>query len=166
MNALFQTPARTALSVVFALSLATILGAWGFELIGGFQPCELCYTQRIPYYIVVPLAGLLLVLVLMGKAPAPLNRWAVLILGLVILAGGGIGAYHAGVEWGFWPGPTSCTGGGLSSGLPDLSKKVVMCDEVQLRILGLSFAGWNAVVSTFIFAVSVWGFAAHPRDTR
>ena len=79
-----------------------------------------------------------------------------------MLVGGALGAYHAGVEWGFWPGPTSCTGGaGITGGLPDLTQKVVQCDEVQLRIFGLSFAGWNAVVSWGCALVGVYGLTGH-----
>jgi disulfide bond formation protein DsbB len=62
------------------------------------------------------------------------------------------GAYHAGVEWKFWPGPTACTSsGGLDlSQLSDLNAvKVVPCDVVQWRdpILKLSLAGYNALIS-------------------
>ncbi len=136
--------------IIFATTLATIVGAWGFEIIGGYEPCPLCLTQRWSYYIAVPLAAILIALVLSGNINIPILRVGVGVLGLVILAGGILGGYHAGVEWGFWPGPSSCTsGGGLSGGLPDFSQKVVLCDEVQIRIFGLSFAGWNAVVSGF-----------------
>lgn len=157
--------AALAVLIIFVISLATIIGAWGFEIIGGFKPCPLCLTQRISYYIAVPLAGVLVVAVLAGKiGQMPLRAGAAL-LALILLAGGILGGYHAGVEWGWWPGPDSCTGGaGISGGLPDLSKKVVMCDEVQLRILGLSFAGWNAVVSGFCALVGLRGALTRNRD--
>jgi disulfide bond formation protein DsbB len=66
------------------------------------------------------------------------------------------GAYHAGVEWKFWPGPDTC-GGSLSGILPDLSKPVVACDAAAIRILGLSLAGWNAVISLAMAAVALVG---------
>ena len=158
MTKLLATRAGMALAIIFAVTLATIVGAWGFEIIGGYKPCPLCLTQRWSYYIAVPLALVLITLVLGGKISSGLLRAAVGILGLVILAGGVLGAYHAGVEWGFWPGPTSCTGGGsMSGGLPDLTQKVVQCDEVQIRIFGLSFAGWNAVISGFCAIVGFRG---------
>jgi disulfide bond formation protein DsbB len=62
--------------------------------------------------------------------------------------------YHAGVEWGFWPGPTACTGLGGDISFSDLSNlnaaRVVPCDQVQFRFLGLSLAGYNALVSVAI----------------
>ena len=151
-------PAR-AVAVIFLLTLVAIATAWGFELIGGYLPCPLCLTQRIAYYVTVPLTGLAMLTMLAGRAPLGLLRAVLVLAGLVMLAGGLLGAYHAGVEWGFWQGPTSCTGSGnLSAGLPDLSKaKVIMCDEVQIRVLGLSFAGWNAVVSMMCVALAIWG---------
>jgi len=161
MKTIFETRANTALAIIFAISLATITGAWGFEIIGGYMPCPLCLTQRWSYYIVVPIAAVFMVLMLAGKVSQPILRLIVGALALVMLVGGTLGAYHAGVEWGFWPGPTSCAGGaGITGGLPDLSQKIVQCDEVQLRIFGLSFAGWNAVISWGCALVGVYGLTA------
>ncbi len=165
MKKLLATQTGKALAVIFGYSLFSIVTAWGFELIGGFIPCELCLTQRIAYYIVVPLAAIMMAMVMAGKLRGNMLGWGVLLLGLVMLAGGTLGAYHAGIEWGFWQGPSSCTGAGsMSSGLPDLTKKIVMCDEVQIRIMGLSFAGWNALVSWFCALVALWGFVKRNRD--
>jgi len=66
------------------------------------------------------------------------------------------GIYHAGVEWKFWQGPTSCTGGGaFTSALPDLSKPEAMCDQPAIRILGISLAGYNALISGFVAWMSL-----------
>lgn len=164
MNNLLNNRAGTAVAIILATALATIIGAWGFEIIGGYAPCPLCLTQRWAYYIALPVAALLVLLAMSGKVGKPVLRAGAGLLGLVMLIGGVLGGYHAGVEWGFWSGPTSCTGGvGISGGLPDLSKKVVMCDEVQLRIFGLSFAGWNAVISGFCALIGFRGaFSQQP----
>ena len=145
---------RQAALLVFAVSLATIAGAWAFEVIGEYVPCALCLKQRWAYYAVVPLAGLLIVM-------PPLQRVGLIVCGLIMIAGAGLGVYHAGAEWGFWPGPQSCgSGAGLSGGLPDLSTaKVIRCDEAQWRMFGLSFAGWNVVVSLFVAAAAFCGVA-------
>jgi disulfide bond formation protein DsbB len=150
----YELTVHRAVLAVFAVSLATIAGAWGFEL-AGYPPCPLCHMQRWAYYTVIPLT--LVLFLVMNKTG--LVRAGLVVCGLVMLAGGALGAYHAGVEWGFWPGPQSCAGGaGLSGGLPDLDKaRVIRCDEAQLRILGLSFAGWNVVVSAFIAAIAFAG---------
>ena len=156
MEKLMSTRPGTAVLMIFVITLATIAGAWGFEIIGGYKPCPLCLTQRWSYYIAVPLAMILIAMVMSGKISTAMLRAGVGVLALVMLVGGVLGGYHAGVEWGFWPGPSSCTGGGgLSGGLPDLTQKVVQCDEVQIRIFGLSFAGWNAVISGFCALVGL-----------
>ncbi len=139
--------------------VAVILAALGFQHIGGFQPCELCYLQRYAHYAALPL--LFLALVLLG---AELRRPAAMVFflaALVLLAGAGVGVYQAGAEWQFWPGPQSCSGTQAVSSnagnlLKDLSQtRVVRCDVAQWRLFGLSFAGWNVLASLGLFAASV-----------
>lgn len=151
------TPLQAAW-LVFAITLATILGAWIFEY-AGYAPCELCLKQRFAYYAVVPLS--LLVALLGANNPAIL-RYGLGLLGLIMLGSMVFGIYHAGVEWKFWQGPTACTGmGTFAGGLPDLTKKAVMCDQPAIRIFGLSLAGWNAVIS----AATSWLALAKARES-
>ena len=138
---------RTAATAVFALALATIAAAWGFQA-AGYAPCELCLAQRIPYYTGVPFAAALALV--MPVLPPAISRTGLLLLALLFAGSCLFGIYHAGVEWGFWQGPTACTGSFTSSGdlLSDIAHtNVVRCDAVAIRIFGLSLAGWNAVVS-------------------
>lgn len=147
------TPQRAAL-LILLVAFATIAGAWIFEYYG-YLPCELCLKQRWAYYAGVPLA-LIVALVAPhnpGLAKAGLVLLAVLWLGSMVF-----GIYHSGVEWKWWPGPSTCTAqAGFSGGLPDLSKPAVMCDEPALRIFGLSLAGWNAVISLGLALVAFAG---------
>jgi len=148
LNAISQ---RQAVLIVFGVTLATILGAWGFEY-AGYLPCELCLKQRIAYYIAIPLS--LVIWLVAGKSPALLKQGLV-ILGLIMLASCIFGIYHSGVEWKFWAGPQTCTGGGFGGGLPDLTKHAAMCDQAAIRIFGLSLAGWNAVISAALSWLSL-----------
>lgn len=144
---------RNAALLVLAGALVTIVGAWTFEYFG-YLPCELCLMQRWAYYAAIPLAALVACLPEKGLA----IRAGLAALALIWLGSGVFGVYHSGVEWDWWPGPTACTGdGGLSNGLPDLTKPVVMCDEPAIRILGLSLAGWNAVISAALAILAVAG---------
>jgi len=137
------TPLQT-MQMVFAITLAVIIGAWLFEF-AGYLPCELCLKQRWAYYAVVPLSALFAI------AKPQWMRQALIIVGLIMLASCIFGIYHSGVEWKFWAGPTTCTGGGaFTSKLPDLDAPVVMCDKPAIRILGLSLAGYNALISGFV----------------
>jgi disulfide bond formation protein DsbB len=146
--------------VILIVATATILGAWVFEYFG-YLPCELCLKQRWAYYAGVPLAAVVTLAAWRGPRPLVIGGFALLAL---LWAGSAIfGAYHAGVEWGFWQGPTDCTGALTSApSINDFLKqletvKVVRCDAVAIRILGLSLAGWNAVISAFMAAIAVMG---------
>ena len=99
-----------------------------------------------------------LVIALMAGEGVPYVRRGLILLGLIWIGSAIFGAYHAGVEWKFWPGPTSCSGGLGDGGLlPDLTKTVVSCEDAALRILGLSLAGWNAVISAVLAWVAFTG---------
>ena len=147
------TPQRASL-LIFLVAFATIAGAWVFEYYG-YAPCELCLKQRWAYYAGVPLA---LVVMLLAPRNPGLAKAGFAMLALLWFASMVFGIYHSGVEWKWWPGPTTCTAqAGFSGGLPDLSKPAVMCDTPAIRILGLSLAGWNAVISLGLALVAMTG---------
>jgi disulfide bond formation protein DsbB len=138
----------TMLLLLFACA-ATVAGAWMFQF-AGYEPCHLCLLQRWPHYAVIAIAAISLLAFQPGLQGSILKLLGVLMIGSAIF-----GAYHAGVEWKFWAGPSTCTGtGGLSTGLPDLTKPVVMCDDAALRIFGISLAGWNAMISAVLAALA------------
>ena len=153
------TPLQAALGVLI-LAFATIAGAWVFEW-AGYAPCELCLMQRWAYYAGVPLAALVAIIAMRG--PRGLAGAGLALLGLLFIGSMIFGVYHAGVEWGFWPGPSGCTGAlTKADSMQDFLKqlettKVVRCDAVAIRILGLSLAGWNAMISAAMAALAFLG---------
>ncbi|MGY2811307.1 disulfide bond formation protein B [Bradyrhizobium sp. USDA 4506] len=155
-------PALTSSLAIAVIAAATLAGAWFFQLVLEIMPCPLCLEQRYAYYLAVPL-GAVVALAAARGAPRPVLLAGLAILGLAALANAGLGTYHAGVEWGFWPGPTDCTGpmvdfGKAGSLLDQLDKvKVVRCDEVQWRFLGISLAGYNVLISLVMAAIAGWG---------
>ncbi|WP_425908439.1 disulfide bond formation protein B [Nitrobacter sp. TKz-YC02] len=158
-----KTAFAATLAVAF-IAAATIAGAWFFQIVLEILPCPLCLEQRYAYYFAFPF-GLLVAFALAKGAPRCLIIPPLAVLTLVVLVNAGLGAYHAGVEWGFWPGPTECSGTVLDLGkgslLENLDRvKVVRCDQVQWRFLGLSLAGYNALISLLMAAISGWGIAA------
>ena len=160
--------ARTAALAVAAIAAATLAGAWFFQLVLDIRPCPLCLEQRYADYLAVPL-GALVALAASKGAPRPVLLAGLGILLLAVLANAWLGTYHAGVEWKFWQGPTDCTGpvgnfGSAGSLLDRLDTvKVIRCDEVQWRFLGLSLAGYNVLISLMMAAISGWGLAATVR---
>ena len=144
---------RTALMIIFIVSLLTIIGAFLFQW-AGYAPCPLCLEQRWAYYAVIPLS---LIFIGIARSNAGIARWGLLLIALILIANSIFGIYHAGAEWKFWPGPSTC-GGALGEGLPTLTNEpVVRCDEAAIRILGLSLAGWNAVICAVLAVVALKG---------
>ncbi|MBB4052533.1 disulfide bond formation protein DsbB [Devosia subaequoris] len=141
---------KIAAGLAFVLGLVTILAALGSQFIGGLQPCELCLEQRLPYYWGLPL--LALVLILWNRLPLTVWYVAMAIVAALFAWGAYLGGFHSGVEWGFWPGPTACAGVGSEFSMDMLNdlQPVISCDVVQFRFLGLSLAGYNALISAAI----------------
>ncbi len=156
---------RVAQNVALAyavIAAAALGGAWYFQLALDLQPCPLCLEQRYAYYAAVPLAALV-AFAAKREAPVSLLLAGLAVLALLALGNAGLAAYHAGVEWKFWPGPGDCSGPVLDlskagSLLDQLDKvKVVRCDEVQWKFLGLSLAGYNVLLSLGLSALAGWG---------
>jgi disulfide bond formation protein DsbB len=144
-------PQKAALAIL-AVAAATIAGAWVFQF-AGYDPCHLCLLQRWAYYFAVPFS--LLLSVSAGANPKGAKR-CLYLLSLVMLGSAIFGAYHAGVEWRWWAGPQTCSGA-ISGGLPDLTKPVVACNEAAIRIVGISLAGWNAIISAVLAVIALAG---------
>jgi disulfide bond formation protein DsbB len=161
--------ALAAALAITAIAAATLMGAWFFQLVLDIRPCPLCLEQRYAYYLAVPL-GALLAWAAARNAPRGVLVAGLALLALAALANAFLGGYHAGVEWGFWPGPTECSGPVLDLGkagslFDNLDKvKVIRCDQVQWRFLGLSLAGYNVLISLAMAALAMWGIAKSVRS--
>jgi disulfide bond formation protein DsbB len=149
----FGTSARPSsldLAAIVALcgSGALLVGALGFQYLGGYPPCSMCYWQRYGHIAVMALAWLALLPT--GRSV----RLAFLSLaGLALLVTAGLAVYHVGVEWKWWTGPSACTASSFGARTVEEAKRLlrmtnmVRCDEIPWSLLGLSMAGWNAVFS-------------------
>ena len=165
-----MNPILDRMPMLIGLAAAGLLGAalvseYGF----GLHPCQLCLWQRWPHAIAVALA-----LGALAVASGLRRGLATAAIGLVLAAGTAIAVLHVGVEAGWWTGPTDCVGPPL--GMTDPSAMVdalmdtplVRCDEVVFRFLGLSMAGWNALLSAGLAAVAgvaAWRMIAGERET-
>ena len=147
--------------VAAVASAAMLAVAHGFETFAGMAPCALCYRQREVYWVALAV-GLVGYALSRLVRPAATRRIACALLLLIFLFGTGLAAYHAGVEWKWWPGPTTCTGGaaGVDAGaMADLlaGKRIrpPSCDKAAWVWLGLSMAGWNALASLGLSGLSL-----------
>ncbi len=156
-------PRRSIAALLALAALAVVGAAWSFEF-AGFVPCKLCLIQREPYYMAMPLAVMAWGIETID-GPARLTRLVLAVVIGLFLWGGAVGFYQAGAEWGYWPGPADC-GAARGAAIPtaagdlmgSLSKvKIVDCTKPQIRILGLSFAGWNVLASAGLVLFTLAG---------
>jgi disulfide bond formation protein DsbB len=154
-----------ARALAIGVPAALLAGAYGSEIFGGLYPCEMCWWQRYAHFAAL---GLALLSLLLGKAPDR-GRSFVWLAALAILVSGGIGAYHAGVEAKLFEGFTTCTSTGTAGLSPEdmlkeiMAKPLVRCDDIQFSFLGISMAGWNAILSILAALSILWLSLRRPR---
>ncbi len=146
---------KNAMLIAFLGSTGLLLGAFAFEHLGHLAPCKMCIWQRWPHAFAIVLGGF---------AYLSGNRFLALLCAVIVLLGALVGFYHAGVEQGWFEGPSTCT----SAPIGELTTEqllaqiqaapLVRCDEIAWSFLGFSMAAWNGIISlglATLWAVSV-----------
>lgn len=145
MPKIHSSPHIAAL-LAFSIPLLALIGAYGSEYLGGLHPCHLCLEQRWPHFVAIAFGAMALI-----SGPASLmGRGLIAIAASAIATSGAIGIFHVGVEMGLWEYVSPCTSGlsGEGSAIDKImTAPLIRCDEVAFRFLGISMAGWNAIVS-------------------
>ena len=129
--------------IALAVPVALLGGALLSEYVGKLYPCEMCWWQRYPHALAIPVA----ILALLSPLSAPRTRVLTLLAAALIAISGAIGVFHAGVEYGWWEGLTTCTTSGATSLDDIMAVPLVRCDQVQWSLAGISLAGFNAIFS-------------------
>lgn len=148
-----------ARALALAAPLVLLGGALGSQYIGGLYPCEMCHWQRWPHMAAIALA-LLAILLRRTAATTLLTTLAA----VAILISGAIGIFHAGVEYGWWEGLTSCSTGLQGGSAEDILNSIMAtpltrCDQAQWTLMGISLAGFNAIFSIGT-ALAIFGYMA------
>lgn len=173
MLTFFQTRPFTvqALLIAAATSAGLLIGAHLYQALG-YIPCQLCLDQREAHWaaLAVAAAGLGAYVVLRARLAAGA---AVGAAALVYAYSAGLAFFHTGVEYKFWPGPATCSGGaGVLTDAGDLEhalqEKPVgpSCADAQWRVLGISLAGYNLIISAGLFALTLSATAGAARAAR
>lgn len=162
-----MTSLQQAKALALIVPTALLAGAYGFEHLGGLYPCELCWWQRWAHFTALFCAALALISTRLPDR----GRSFVWLAALAILTSGGVGGYHAGVEAGLFEGFTQCTSPAVGASVEEMldavfDAPVVRCDEVPWSFLGISMAGWNAIVSILFGLVILWLSLRRPRPNR
>ncbi|KEQ51505.1 disulfide bond formation protein B [Sphingobium chlorophenolicum] len=139
-------PLARAVALIFPVAM--LAGAYAFQYLGGLHPCEMCWWQRYAHMAAIPLA--LAAYALRGRACV--SALFTGLAGLAIGIGGGIGLFHAGVEYGWWQGLTACStspAGGSSADILNqiMATPITRCDVSPWNLFGISMAGYNGLLS-------------------
>ena len=157
-----MTSLQQARALALLVPSALLAGAYGSQYLGGLHPCEMCYWQRWPHFAAIAFA---LVSFAMA-ASADKGRSFVWLAAIAMFVSGGIGVYHAGVEAKIFEGLTQCSSisGGSGDVLADImARPLIRCDEVQFSFLGISMAGWNAIISIGFGLLILWLSLRRPK---
>ena len=157
MNTLSTSPLlshRNAASIAALAAAGLLIAVFAMQYIGGLAPCSLCLTQRWPHGVALALG----LIAFMPITAAPARRLLLALIALSFAVTAGIGAYHAGVEYGWWEGITTCAQPAVGGGDPleaILAAPIVRCDVAPWTLLGISLAGFNAILS-ILAALAIW----------
>ena len=152
----------TYLKIIFLISLISIISAYFIEYVLGYQPCNLCLIERIPY-------GLSIILIILNYFFNQNKRFVILMLILVFAFSLLISFYHFGIEQGFFEESTAC---GIKNDNNIISKeellkqfqlKTISCKDVAFRIFGLSLSAFNIVISLVIFILLIKIFKSYEK---
>jgi disulfide bond formation protein DsbB len=151
-----MTDLERARALALVIPAGLLAGALGSQYVAGLYPCEMCHWQRWGHYAALALA----LLSVFTRANIGLSRLLIWLALIGIAASGVIGVYHAGVEAGIFEGFTQCSVRGGASGADRLAEimnsPLVRCNDVQFSFLGISMAGWNAILSLGSALVILW----------
>ena len=166
-----MTTGRIPLYLLLLGSGGMLLAALEFQYFEGLTPCPMCHVQRWPHMVAVAFA-------LLGLIVLPARRTGLLLLliAAALATTSGVGVYHAGVEYAWWTGPGTCSGGGgfdagkvTAGNLKDMigAAPPARCDAIPWSLAGISMAGWNALISAamaaFALTAGVRAFAKAPQ---
>jgi disulfide bond formation protein DsbB len=151
------------------LGFVLLAGAYAFEYLGGLRPCPLCLEQRVPWFVLIALGGAIFGA---GSIKAPRVVMIALYAAAfgVAIWGAYLGGYHAGVEYKWWLGPQTCTGGSLPTDGPLLEglsgSEIVRCDEIPWAMFGISLAGFNFLFSLLAAVLAGLGLRTALKEGR
>jgi disulfide bond formation protein DsbB len=137
---------------ILAIISLTIISALIIQYWLGHEPCKLCIYERIPYFLSI----LLLIKILLFKK---YEKITLFILFLIFIASAVLAFYHFGIEQGFFSESFVCKAGDLSGTLSkeqlleQLNKYNISCKEVSIRVLGLSLATINTILSIMLSVI-------------
>jgi len=146
--------AETYIKVIFIISIISIISAYFIEYVLGYQPCNLCIIERIPY-------GLGVILIILNYILKKYEKFFILLLILIFVFSFTISIYHFGIEQGFFEESTICGLKDMANTtskeeiLKQLNEKTISCKDVTFRIFGLSLTSINIFINIIVITILI-----------
>ena len=153
---------KKILSLILLFSVFALIIAYFIQYILGHQPCNLCLIQRVPYVLAI----IIIILIFFLKK---LEKICFFILSIIFIFATIISFYHFGIEQGFIKESLVCD---LTNEnniltkdaiLKELKEKTISCKDVTFKILGLSLATINTIVSLILSTITIKVFLNHEK---
>ena len=154
---------KNIFKISFLISSLMLLSAFYLEYFHNAFPCDLCITQRWFHALIISYS---LIAIFISKSRFFTNKLILIGLSITWIASSVAGLYHFGIEMNFWKGPDECSSAidfSKDTLTYLLNKSPIKCDEIMFKILGLSLAGWNALLS-FLMSLTISCFIIFKRS--
>ena len=159
---MFSFKKKTYLRLILYICLISIISAYFIEYVLGYQPCNLCLIERIPY-------GLGVIFIIVTFFSYKNEKFIVLLLILIFSFSSIISIYHFGIEQGFFQESSIC---GLKNSaeiiskeelLKQLQEKVISCKDVTFKIFGFSLTSINIIISLILTILLIKIFISYEK---
>ena len=160
---MFQMKNKTVLNIILLFSIFSILTAYFIQYVLNHQPCNLCLIERIPYILAI-------IIIILNLFIKKFDKIILILLSITFIAAAFISFYHFGIEQGFISESLVCNLTSESTNLSkedllkQLNKEVVSCKDVSFRILGLSLATINTIISIILAAITIKLFLNYEKN--
>ena len=147
-----QVKNKIILTLILIFSIFTLSTAYFIEYILKHEPCNLCIIERVPYIFSI-------VIIASNFIFKKFEKIIFFFLCLIFIIATIISFYHFGIEQGFFSESLVCKTGDLSrilskeQLLEQLNKNSISCKEVSFRVLGLSLATINTILSIILSVI-------------
>jgi len=154
---------KTTLNLILLFSIFVLLAAYFIQYVLGHQPCNLCLIERIPYILTI----IIITLILIFKK---FEKIFLLLLTLIFVAATLISFYHFGIEQGFIKESLVCDLEAQTNSftkedlLKELKTKTISCKDVTFKIIGLSLASINIIISLILSVITLKLFLNYEKN--
>ena len=151
---MFNLKVEHYLGIILLISSVSIISAYFIEYALGYQPCNLCLIERIPYVLCI-------ILIIVSYKYKKSQKFLILLLILTFIFSFLISVYHFGIEQGLFQESSLCAIKNNSNIISKeellkiLNEKTISCKDVTFRVFGLSLTSVNILVSLIITIILI-----------